>query len=162
MIWRTPSGCCRIQVFLFQPLPPSFKRRLMENKMSGGLPREVHEVTLPTRRVLHQQSRNMLQVPFLAPEPSSGPEGNEGFTIPPTDMSVMNRGRPLSYWDALLPVQGCVSHPAPIPGPASPSQGPGPAAPSAPGIFLQESSWRGTSLRRREERASGVQSLEMD
>lgn len=37
---------------------------------------------LPARRVLHQQSRNTFQVPFLAPEPSSGPKRHEGFTIP--------------------------------------------------------------------------------
>ena len=59
---------------------------------------------------------------------------------PPTDTSVMHRGCLLS-----LPVQGWDSHPAPVPGWASPSQGPRPEAPSAPGIFLQESSWRGTN-----------------
>lgn len=68
---------------------------------------------LPTRESSINKSRNTLQVPFLAPEPSSGPERHEGFTIP-THRHICDAQRPPPILGHTLPVQVGIPHPAPV------------------------------------------------
>ena len=116
---------------------------------------------LLTRGVLHQQTRDASQSPLVA---QSQVQGLESMRVSPCPLCRhicdAQRSPPLSLGHVVT-TPGWDSHPAPVLGQASPSQSPGPAASSPPGIFLQESSWRGTSLGVPEERTSEASQLEL-